>query len=114
MGLRVRKALRLVFNVRGDQKTSEETSSENDVEVTEEIEKGLNLGRSMRNSHLDVLLQKGARCSLQTDHSLSLDTKMLQIIVNLKNRSLDISYLCIIGNERSLSNSGRGSRSICK
>ena len=43
--LRVRKALRLVFDVRGDQKTtvgasSEEMSSENDVEITVEIEKG--------------------------------------------------------------------------
>ena len=64
-GLRERKALRLVFDDRGDQKTtagssSEKTSSENDVEV--EMEKGnLNLGRSRRNIHLDVLLQKGAK-----------------------------------------------------
>ena len=66
MGLQVRKVPpRLVFDVRGDQRTiagasSEGTSLENDVE--EENEKGnLNLGHSRRNLNLDVLLQKGAK-----------------------------------------------------
>ena len=89
MDLRVRKALQLILDVRGDPKTTVGTSSvEKSPESELESESGsLFLGYGWKNP--DLVVQKSARqAKYSAGHSLWLDVKTLQIIVSLSYRRM--------------------------